>query len=299
MIKKLILCGLLAGLVATNIASAASDKPKDGVQALDQSIVQAPGWVRNYESTLPQNSCAEGMVSYWWSLFTRDAGHASIKSPGTFSKGEYYIFASYLNGQSVEDPVEKEELIDKFKPVIDRDHKIIMDHIKKKGLFLFVGDYDSGIKTLSGPDFEVYFQLPHVVDDNYDFESNTFILDGRTRFGWKHPLRTTHTDRPKNSLDLYDNFLNGKMPATAKEWRDHWSSVFLTQEGRFKIADRVLLDSKLQPVYGEVFDRETGAVLLVIGDSKKYQGKFPKLPYSGYNVDDCSSLNKSYFSAVK
>lgn len=281
-------------MLAISATASGADKSKVDTQTLDKNIMLTPGFVRNHESTAAANSCDDLMKSYWYNLFTRDAAHASINSPGTFSKNEYYVFATFLSGKNSEYPVEKEEMIDKYKQIIDSDHKKIMGHIKHKGLFLFAGDYAGDIRTLSAPDFEVIFQFPNLPNGEYatsselyDIENNKFYMQSRFSFGVRNPLRGRYSDKSRKALDRNDNISDAYITASAKEWRDHLAPLLMTPEGRSKLGSRVLVDGMLHPVYNEVFDRQTGAVLLEWGDAKKYRGKIPIQSYADSHHDNC------------
>ncbi len=282
--KKILLC--LMCLISLFFAAST-------MAAVNQEVFLMPIWVEPadgvYRSEYPKNdqSCLSGQWGYRYidgALFQMALLNQPLKG-----KQNYLAGASWL-GYFPEDPVEMDNIIEKVKPIIDKDFQEMRKFIARKPYFLFVGAtmYAQGVyrrMDLNRVFFNgTRYHMPYF--DVYDWNTDAF----QTRSG-----------RYSNMGEYLDE-TPAPFKVTAKEWKEKYSGLLDTKSGNKTLGSRLLLDSNFKPVLAQIFVRETGKTILKWSpkgvDAEEISALVPETPAADYDfrkIDGCRSLNPDYF----
>jgi hypothetical protein len=280
MIRKLVLVGM-ACLFTANISGANAEKlQNNGAQEQSKvAILQMPGWVGDKSTG---RVCSIGMRAYKAKILTS----AALGGRPPLSKASYYAYATYL-GYFSDDPVQKDEIVEKVRSIVDRDLLAMSEMVRKGAYFLYVGEVGSvlnnDITQMNSP-VNRQITMPNLVEIGfqgpYNWETNSFeVADATT--------------------GLSSNF-SRTITASPKEWKEKWQPIF-APENRHNLAGRLLIDRAWKPVFAEIFDKRTGQTIVKWGvagtDVERMSAFIKETPAADYDLKNCGDLNPSYFTA--
>jgi len=239
-----------------------------------------------------EDSCEAGQAAYRGKLLGYAANNYLIEG-----KQNYYNFATYM-GYFSDDPVEREEIVDKVKPTIDADLKAAQALIRENEYFLLNYSEANDAKTKRGFLFgEGSYAIPRYVDVRYDWENNSaeFTVLGS---------RVVATGMEKHRF---------RIEVSAKEWRDRYSKYFGDARGKGRNSNLVATRSLVRfsqnqnghgyfdTVFIELYDAKTGKSITRYSptevDINALAKVVPQVPISKVdrNRYGCKSLNKKYY----
>jgi len=282
MIKKLITVGIAAGLFAANITAtnAQTTQTKADQQQSVVTILPMPGWVGGDKSN--RRLCAVGIQEYTTKVWTSVA----LGSRPPLSKANYYSYATYL-GYFSDDPVQKDEIVEKVRNIVDKDLLAMSELMRKGAYFLYVGELgthlNNDITNMNSP-VNKQITMPNIDDVGlngpYHWETNSFNVSNAP-------------------TGLASNFSH-TVSATPTEWKEKWQPIF-AKENRKNLGGRLVVDRTWKPVFAEIFDKKSGQTLVkwgVPGVNIEAMGSLIKeTPAADYDLKQCGDLNPSYYTA--
>jgi hypothetical protein len=177
--------------------------------------------------------------------------------------------------------VQKDEIVEKVKPTVDRDIQRIANLIHSGAYFLFVGESGASLEAVWLPRIGQPILQSDGSFGHYDWKSNSFGVQAQSQF-------------------IYYGAIDKSISASPKDWKQKWEPIF-SDDNKGKLGGRLLLDSQLRAVLAEIFDKKSGKTVLKWAaegqDADELSALIPETPESDYNFDRCFDLNPDYFSA--
>jgi hypothetical protein len=286
MFNKLVMAVIAACIFTVSITIAQAEKlqKKSSPPQGEVEVTLMPGWIVSPTEKMNRaNShfCSDGMQMYMAKILSS----AFQNQIPPLTKIAYYNIATNL-GYSSKDPADRDDIIEKIQPIVDKDILTMTGMLKKGNYFLFVGDLG---QSLVLPDFSMQSIMSGV---------GSVILLPEV---WNNQGRNEIYDWATNSFKVYggDSLKFSTIKATSKEWKEKWQPM-LGHENWENIAGRILMDSKLHEVLAEIFDKKTGKTLVKWGakgiNVDQVSALIKDTPAAEYNFDQCGNLNPAYFT---
>lgn len=253
-----------APIVSTNTAPAKTET----LPPISPKIYLIPTWVRTIQTGNINQSlvCMRYQLRYKFELLESILElHEYLpryKKTG-FTKQNYYAFASYL-GYISDNPIERDEIVQKLKAKIDHDFNEMVDAVDNADYLLFVGDMggyiDNGPGSWTNHHWEV--SLPYLVkglhEDGYDWTSNSFRVKANARYSNYSPTGYSYGN---GYVDIGQ--MEGKYTVSSKGWEEGYKLDFSEAQNVFSAV--MLVNKKnFYPVYGEIRSRASGRTVLAL-----------------------------------
>lgn len=245
-----------------------------------------------------EGSCDEGQVDYRERLLGYAADNVQIGG-----KQGYYNIGTFL-GYFSDDPVERDGIVKKVKPIIDADMEEARAIVRHNNYLLL--NYSKAPYSETRGSFMFG-------DRGHSIPRSIFVSTNK-RYDWESGTARFRVHIEAQQLALASSDSEYSIEVSAKEWRDKYAKYFGDLHGKggneSLVATRSLVRYKhypntdigyFEPVYVELYDAKSGKSIVrwspTGGDVEALSKLVPQVPAAKVpgNQYGCKNLNRSYY----